>query len=86
MTKRLAEKIAELASVLPIKHVAAWFGVSWDTVKEIDRRCLEKRLGPVDLSTVRIIAIDEFAIQRGHRQATVIVDPTSKREVCPGSH
>jgi transposase len=37
MTKRLAEKIARLAQVLPIKHVADWFGVSWDTVKELDK-------------------------------------------------
>jgi hypothetical protein len=34
---------------------------------------LERRLGPVDLSTVRVIAIDEFAIQLGHRYATVVV-------------
>jgi transposase len=84
MTKRLAEKIAALASVLPIKHVAEWFGVSWDTVKQIDRRSLERRLGPVDLSDVRVIAIDEFAIQRGHRDATVIVDPTTKRVLWVG--
>src|SRR5689334_8952149 len=29
MTTRLAEKIARLAQVLPIKHVADWFRVSW---------------------------------------------------------
>jgi len=57
MTKRLADKIAGLAQVLPIKHVAAWFGVSWDTVKQIDQRALVARLGPVDLSQVRQIAI-----------------------------
>src|ERR1051326_9017027 len=48
MTKRLADKIAGLAQVLPIKHVAAWFGVSWDTVKQIDQRALAARLGPVE--------------------------------------
>lgn len=84
MTKRLAQKIAGLASVLPIKHVAEWFGVSWDTVKQIDQRSLEQRLGPVDLSTVRVIAIDEFAIQRGHRYATVVVEPMTKRVLWVG--
>lgn len=84
MTKRLAEKIAALAGVLPIKHVAEWFGVSWDTVKQIEKRSLERRLGPVDLSDVRILAIDEFAIQRGHRYATVVVDPTTKRVLWVG--
>lgn len=33
MTTRLAEAIARLAMVLPIKHVAHWFGVGWETVK-----------------------------------------------------
>ncbi len=79
MTTRLAEKIAGLAQVLPIKHVAQWFGVSWDTVKQIDQRSLARRLGPPDLSDVRCLAIDEFAIQRGHRYATVIVEATMKR-------
>jgi transposase len=79
MTKRLADKIAGLAQVLPIKHVAAWFGVSWDTVKQIDQRALAARLGPVDLTTVRQIAIDEFALHRGHQYATVVVDVRSRR-------
>jgi transposase len=79
MTRRLADRIARLAQVLPIKHVAAWFGVSWDTVKQIDSRALAQRLGPVDLTGVRQIAIDEFALQRGHRYATVVVEVPTKR-------
>jgi len=79
MTKRLADKIAGLAQVLPIKHVAAWFGVSWDTVKQIDQRALVARLGPVDLSQVRQIAIDEFALHRGYHYATVVVEVRTRR-------
>jgi len=78
MTTRLAAKIAGLAQVLPIKHVAAWFGVSWDTVKQIDQRALVARLGPIDLTGVRQIAIDEFAIHRGSQYATVVVDVLTK--------
>ena len=84
MTTKLAEAIARLAQVLPIKHVAEWFGVGWETVKQIDKRALYRRLGPVDLSDVRVIAIDEFAIQRGHRYATVVVEPTTKRVLWVG--
>lgn len=79
MTTRLAEAIARLAQVLPIKHVAQWYAVGWDTVKQIDQRTLAARLGPVDLHGVRVIAIDEFALRRGYRYATIVVDVLTKR-------
>src|ERR1700730_18267159 len=44
MTTRLADAIARLVQVLPIKHVARWYGVDWDTVKQIDRPALDARL------------------------------------------
>jgi transposase len=82
MTRRLAEKIARLAMVLPIDHVAQWFACHWTTVKQIHQRALQTQLGPItreSLAGVRVLAIDEFAMQKGHRYATVIVDPTTKR-------
>ncbi|HWB14711.1 MAG TPA: ISL3 family transposase [Pirellulales bacterium] len=79
VTKRLADSVAQLCAVLPIKHVAAYFGLHWDTVKAIDKAHLQSALGPVDLSNVEVIAMDEFAIQKGHRYATVIVEPYTKR-------
>lgn len=84
MTKRLSELLGRMAQVMPIKQVAELFHVSWDTVKEIDKRSLLARLGPMeksDLSKVRRIAIDEFALHRGQRYATVVVDVDSKRVV-----
>lgn len=84
MTRRFTESVARLTRVLPIKQVAEHFGLSWDTVKTIDRAALETRLGPVDLSDVRQIAIDEFAIQKGHRYATSVVDPATTRVLWVG--
>ena len=83
MTTRLAEKIARLAQVMPIKQVAAWFGVGWDTVKQIDQRALAQQLGAAEdhLDGIRRIAIDEFAVRRGHRYATVVLDLDRKRVV-----
>jgi transposase len=84
MTRRLAEFIARLACIMPLKHVAELLGVGWDTVKQIDKRSLEKRLGHINLDGVRMIAIDEFAIRRGHRYATLVVEPTTKRVLWVG--
>lgn len=84
MTKRFAESVARLARVIPLKQVAAHVRLSWDTVKAIDRAALEAALGPVDLSGVTQIAIDEFAMQQGHRYATSIVDALTTKVLWVG--
>lgn len=79
VTGRLAASVARLCQVMSIRHVAQFYRLSWTTVKLIDWRHLERDLGPIDLSGVTIIGMDEFAIQKGHRYATVIVEPARKR-------
>ena len=84
VTQRLGESVARLCKVMAIRHVARFFGLDWKTVKELDRASLERELGPVDLEGLEVIALDEFAIQKGHRYATVIVEPTRKRVLWVG--
>ncbi len=84
VTRRLAQSVARLCKVMSIRHVARFYGLGWDTVKEIDCRSLERELGPIDLSGVEVIGMDEFAIQKGHRYATVIVEPLRKRVLWVG--
>lgn len=84
VTRRLAESVARLCKVLPVRHVADYVGLGWDAVKQIDKEYLEQTLGPVDLSGIESIAMDEFAIQKGHRYATVVVEPRTKRVLWVG--
>lgn len=85
LTTRFAAAIARLAQVMPIKHVAAWFAVGWATVKQIDKRALGARLGPVALDGVRVLALDEFALHRGQRYATVVADAETRRVLWVGT-
>jgi transposase len=85
-TRRLAESVARLCKVASIKDVAEFYGLSWDIVKRIDKAYLEEQLGEPDLSGLSLLAMDEFALKRGHRYATVFVEPERKQVlwVCRG--
>lgn len=84
VTKRLADSIVMLCQVMTIKHVAAHFSLSWDTVKAIDKNALISAIEPVDLSGVQMLVMDEFAIQKGQRYATVIAEPESRKVLWVG--
>jgi transposase len=86
VTGRLAGSVARLCKVLPIKHVAEFYGLGWDAVKAIDKAWLETTLGEPQLAGLAFLAMDEFAIKRGHRYATIFVEPHRKEVlwVCRG--
>jgi transposase len=84
LTRRMAESVARLCAMTTVRHAARWFDLDWKTVKRIDVGHLGRTLGPVDLSGVTVIAMDEFAIQKGHRYATVVVEPERKRVLWVG--
>lgn len=86
VTVRLAQNVARLCKVLAIKHVGEFYGLGWDTVKAIDKAYLQGTVGEPDLSDLTQLAMDEFAIKRGHRYATIFVEPNRKQIlwVCRG--
>ncbi len=84
MTRRLADSVVRLCQQLPIKHVAAFYGLGGDAVKDLDKAALEERLGPPDLDGLEVLAMDEFAIHKGQIYATVVVEPRRKRVLWVG--
>lgn len=85
VTKRLAESVVRLCRALPVKQVAEFYSLDWDTVKNLDVAALAAQLLPVDLSGVTVIAMDEFAVRKGHRYATVVLEPQRKRVLWVGN-
>lgn len=84
VTRRLADSVSPLCAAPSVQQAARWHGIDWKTAKAIDFRALERTVGPVDLDGVRRIAMDEFALQKGHRYATVVVDVERKRVLWVG--
>jgi len=62
---------------MTIQDVARHLGVGWDTIKEIQRRCLRKRYSRPNLKTLELLAIDEISIGKGHNYLTVVLDLVS---------
>lgn len=84
VTSRMAKSIWMLCAHLSIRHVAAFFGVHWHTVKRLDKRRLQAQFAEPDYSDVRVIGVDEFALHKGHRYAIVVVEPSRKRVLWVG--
>ena len=86
-TQRLYNQTEAFVRLLPVKHVAALVGLHWDTVKNIDKQRLAREVKEPDWSQVRRLVMDEFAIHKGHRYATVIINAENHQVlwVCLGN-
>ena len=75
MYSRAFERYAlELSRHMTIRDVARHMGVSWDVIKEIQKRDLTRKFSKPCLKDVRKIAIDEISVSKGHRYLTVVLD------------
>ncbi len=85
-TTRFAQSVARLCKMATVKDAAQHYGIDWKTAKAIDKRYLEKELGPPNLAGLRVVIMDAFAIRKGQRYATVFLEPTHKEVlwVCRG--
>lgn len=73
-TKAFERYVLELSRCMTILDVARHLGVSWDVVKDIQKRDLSRRYSKPKLKNLRKIAIDEIAVGKGHRYLTVVLD------------
>ena len=69
---------------MTIRDVAKHLDVSWDTIKDIQKRDLSRRFAKPKLKHLRHIAIDEIAVAKGHRYLTLVMDLQSGAVVFVG--
>lgn len=83
-TKTFERYALDLSRQMTIQDVARHLQVSWDVVKDIQKRSLTKRFGKVRLRHLTHLAVDEICIGRGHRYLTVVLDLVSGAVVFVG--
>jgi len=73
-TRSFERYALELSRSMTIKDVADHLGVSWDVIKEIQKRHLKRRFDKPKLKHLKQIAIDEISTGKGHRYMTIVMD------------
>lgn len=73
-TRAFERYALELLRSMTIRDVATHLGISWDVIKDIQKRHLQKHFSRPKLKRVQRIAIDEISIGRGHRYLSVVLD------------
>ena len=84
LTQRLRVWLEGLLQLLPISQVSRLTGLHWHTLKTLDQRRLEAEVGAFEPGDVRRLVMDEFALHKGHRYATVIMDAERTRVLWVG--
>jgi len=84
VTIRLARYIYQLCSYMTVSEVSLHLGIDWKTVKNIDKLYLEHDYGNPDLRGLRVLAVDEISIRKGHSYLTVVLDFLTGRIVFVG--
>jgi len=86
VTHRLARYIHDLCKVMTVQDVAEHLELNPKTVKAIDKSFLEKDFGLTDGRDLRVLAMDEIALRKGHNYMTVVMDYFSGRIVWMGEN
>lgn len=78
-THRFARYVIDLLKAMTLKNVSNLLDVSWNTIKDIHIRYLERYYSPPSLDGVDCIGIDEFTVKKGHIYKTIVVDMRTGR-------
>ncbi len=84
LTRRLQQAAAHACSMMAVSHVARWLGLHWSTVRALERQRLLAQVQALPAPRPRRLIMDEFALFKGHRYASVILDADTGRVLWVG--
>ncbi len=66
---------------MTVTEVAQHLQLDWKTVKEIDKQYLEAHYGQPNYDGLRILAVDEISLRKGHKYLTIVLDYETGRVI-----
>ena len=73
-THSLERYVVELSKMMTIQDIALHLAMSWNTIKDIQKRYLKKHFSKPNLKNLSLLAIDEISIGKGHKYLTLVLD------------
>ena len=73
LTKSFERTIIELREHMSIRAISNYFHLRWHTVKDLEKKHLQKKFSKVSVSQVKIIGIDEIYVSRTADQKFITV-------------
>jgi transposase len=83
-TRAFERYVLDLSRMATVQDIARHLQVSWDIVRDIQKRYLVRRYSRPKLKNLKHIAIDEISVGKGHRYLTVVLDLDSGAVVFVG--
>ena len=84
VTTRFAVYAAGLCEIMSVKEVADHLDVDWKLVKRCDKEALQKQFAQTNTRGLRLLAVDEIAVKKGHQYLTIVLDYETGRVVWLG--
>lgn len=83
-TRFFESHVLDLLLSMTCRDVAEHLGMSWDTVRNIEKDSLKRHFDKPPLKDMTHIAMDEIAVRKGHEYLTVVMDLKSGRVIFVG--
>ncbi len=83
-TKAFERYALDLSRFMTISDTAKHLKVSWDIIKDIQKRFLAARYSQPRLGNIRYLGVDEICVGHGHRYLTVVLNMESGAVVYVG--
>jgi len=84
LTTRFEKFIFKLVCMSTVKDIADYCDLSWDTVKNIDKKFLARKYSNIDYGNLEYLSIDEIANKRGHDYLTIVMNLATGRVIWVG--